>query len=157
MDSKGIPPSEGGVEVAGVLKAHGELREEGAGMHVRFACNVTLAPLYPQSCPSSAQNCTTHSTLPVGRTTPDPLGRLSHLLTERRLEGGLPPESVTPASSRAWGSALKHTTLKKRGQSLYSNAPTCGTLEAADMSLQFDNGDRAMPGPLAVRTTEVRA
>ena len=63
-----------------------------------------------ETLPSTTQEM--HSTLhpAVGRTTPDSVGRLSHLLTGQRLKGGLPPESVMPASGSVLGVPL-HTRL----------------------------------------------
>ena len=149
MESGGTSPSEGGAEVTGVLKAHGELREKGASMHVRFACNVILAPLYPNACLSTAQICTTPFTLPVGRTTLTLQERPGHLLTERRLKGGLPSESVTPASGSALGRVPLHTSLRKRGRSMHSDVPTCGTVGAADTSPQFGRENRRQSDPPA--------
>jgi hypothetical protein len=70
MGSSSTSPSEGCGVDAEVHGAHGEVRDRGGGMHVRFACNVILAPVYPPAWHSTITRHTAHLTQPFGRMTP---------------------------------------------------------------------------------------
>ena len=92
---------------------HGEQRETGADMHVRFACNVIAAPVYPRfsllTTPHSRDNS---SSLRGGIPSVSEV-RPRHQLSELRLEGGLPSQSVMPASGSALSGDPLHTSLRK--------------------------------------------
>ena len=102
MDSGSTSPSEGCSEAAEVHAAHGEVWDRGGGMHVHFACNVILAPVYPPAWHPTITRHTDHLTQPFGRMAPHhTLGtRPGHRMTQQRLKKGLaPPMSVACASA----------------------------------------------------------
>ncbi len=70
MDGGSTSPSEGAEGHSEVHVAHGEVRDRGEGMHVHFACNVILAPVYPPAWHSTIPSHTVHPTQPFGRMTP---------------------------------------------------------------------------------------
>ena len=93
----GTSPSEGGVEVLGVGKAHGERCKARAEMHVRFACNLTVNPLYPKPCLFTPPHQSNNVPVLAGVMPVNSEVCFSHQMSERRIGGGLPLKTETPA------------------------------------------------------------
>ena len=144
----GTSPSEGGAEVLRVGNAHGERCKARAEMHVRFACNLIINPLYPKSClfipPHQSNNVPVLAgVMPVNSEV-----CFSHQMSERRIGGGLPLKNEMPASGSAMNGDSTHTSLKRRSRSVYSTVPTCRSVEAGDTCMRSGSVYRAMSGPL---------
>ena len=70
-------------------------------MHVRFACNLTVNPLYPKPCLFTPPHQFNNVPALAGKMPVNSEVCFSHQMSERRIGGGLPLKNETPASGSA--------------------------------------------------------